>query len=84
MSRDPSLPLDHSACYAALASHDSRFDGLFFCGVSSTGIYCRPICRVRLPKEGNCTFFPSAAITLWNSATATAPAASRREEVEVP
>lgn len=53
--------MDHDACYAAMQAHDARFDGLFFCGVSSTGIYCRPVCRVRLPKKGNCTFFISAA-----------------------
>jgi AraC family transcriptional regulator, regulatory protein of adaptative response / DNA-3-methyladenine glycosylase II len=57
----PGLPLDDKACYAAMQAHDVRFDGRFFCGVSSTGIYCRPICRVKLPKEGNCTFFVSAA-----------------------
>jgi AraC family transcriptional regulator of adaptative response / DNA-3-methyladenine glycosylase II len=55
------LPLDHDACYAAMQSHDARFDGRFFCGVSSTGIYCRPVCRVKGPKKENCTFFPSAA-----------------------
>lgn len=55
------LPLDQDACYAAMRAHDPRFDGRFFCGVSSTGIYCRPICRVKLPKRENCTFFPSAA-----------------------
>lgn len=55
------LPLDHAACYAALSSRDTRFDGRFFCGVSSTGIYCRPVCRVKLPKEENCSFYPSAA-----------------------
>lgn len=55
------LSLDHKACYAAMQAHDVRFDGRFFCGVSSTGIYCRPICRVKLPKEENCTFFVSAA-----------------------
>lgn len=47
--------------YEALCSHDSRFDGKFFVGVRSTGIYCRPVCRVRTPKEENCTFFLSAA-----------------------
>lgn len=52
--------LDKTACYAALKAHDSRFDGHFFIGVSSTGIYCRPICRVKLPKEENCSFFLSA------------------------
>ncbi len=55
------LPLDDKACYAAMQAHDVRFDGRFFCGVSSTGIYCRPICRVKLPREENCTFFASAA-----------------------
>lgn len=55
------LPLDSKACYAAMQSHDARFDGRFFCGVSSTGIYCRPICRVKVPKKENCTFFTSAA-----------------------
>ncbi len=53
--------MDDKACYAAMQAHDARFDGRFFCGVSSTGIYCRPICRVKLPKEENCTFFVSAA-----------------------
>lgn len=46
--------------YRALASRDARFDGRFFVGVTSTGIYCRPICRVRLPKQENCRFFASA------------------------
>lgn len=55
------LPLDRDACYAAMGARDSRFDGRFFCGVSSTGIYCRPICRVKLPKASNCNFFVSAA-----------------------
>ena len=60
-TRTPELLLDDKACYAAMQAHDVRFDGRFFCGVSSTGIYCRPICRVKLPKEENCTFFVSAA-----------------------
>jgi AraC family transcriptional regulator, regulatory protein of adaptative response / DNA-3-methyladenine glycosylase II len=53
--------LDDRVCYAALCAHDTRFDGRFFVGVSSTGIYCRPICRVKLPKEENCSYFVSAA-----------------------
>ncbi|MDR1901048.1 MAG: helix-turn-helix domain-containing protein [Treponema sp.] len=53
--------LDRKACYAALTAHDSRFDGKFFVGVSSTGIYCRPVCRVKRPKEKNCSFYASAA-----------------------
>ena len=35
---------DHRRLYDALTSRDSRFDGVFFVGVTSTGIYCRPIC----------------------------------------
>lgn len=53
--------LTAQACYQAMKSHDVRFDGRFFVGVSSTRIYCRPICRVRLPQQKNCTFHPSAA-----------------------
>lgn len=53
--------LDDKACYAALKAHDTRFDGRFFVGVSSTGIYCRPICRVKRPREENCSFYVSAA-----------------------
>jgi AraC family transcriptional regulator of adaptative response / DNA-3-methyladenine glycosylase II len=48
-------------CYRAFESRDARFDGLIFVGVSSTGIYCRPICPARQPKFENCTFFSSAA-----------------------
>ncbi|MGI8420273.1 MAG: bifunctional transcriptional activator/DNA repair enzyme AdaA [Candidatus Levyibacteriota bacterium] len=47
--------------YKALLSHDSRFDGIFFIGVTSTHIYCRPICRVKVPQQKNCRFFLNAA-----------------------
>ena len=47
--------------YSALASCDPRFDGVFFVGVTSTGIYCRPICPAKKPKPENCMFFSSAA-----------------------
>jgi AraC family transcriptional regulator, regulatory protein of adaptative response / DNA-3-methyladenine glycosylase II len=47
--------------YSALRAHDRRFDGTFFVGVRTTGIYCRPVCRARLPLRRNCTFFDSAA-----------------------
>lgn len=53
--------LDAPGCYRALQARDARFDGRFFVGVSSTGIYCRPVCGVRLPRRENCSFFPSAA-----------------------
>src|ERR1043165_7519193 len=49
-----------SAHYQAFASRDRRFDGVFFVGVTSTGIYCRPICTVKTPKPQNCRFFESA------------------------
>ncbi|HUK14720.1 MAG TPA: DNA-3-methyladenine glycosylase 2 [Thermoanaerobaculaceae bacterium] len=52
---------DPETCYRALRSRDARFDGLFFVGVSSTGVYCRPVCTARTPKRENCTFFASAA-----------------------
>ena len=49
------------ACYLALTARDARFDGRFFTGVTSTGIYCRPVCSVRTPKRQNCLFFSHAA-----------------------
>ena len=52
---------DREACYRALQSRDARFDGLIFVGVSSTGVYCRPVCPARTPKFQNCEFFGSAA-----------------------
>lgn len=55
------MNLDPDICYQTLLSRDRRFDGWFFVGVSSTGIYCRPVCPVRTPKRQNCHFFPSAA-----------------------
>jgi AraC family transcriptional regulator, regulatory protein of adaptative response / DNA-3-methyladenine glycosylase II len=53
--------LDHDACYRALLTRDARFDGVFYTGVVSTGIYCRPICPATPPKPENCVFLPSAA-----------------------
>lgn len=52
---------DRETCLRALRSRDPRFDGRFFAGVSSTRIYCRPVCTVRAPKPENCTFYVSAA-----------------------
>ena len=48
-----------AAYYRAFVSRDPRFDGIFFVGVTSTGIYCRPICPARTPKQANCRFFTS-------------------------
>ncbi|WRS30630.1 AlkA N-terminal domain-containing protein [Actinomycetaceae bacterium MB13-C1-2] len=47
--------------YSAFAAKDARFDGRFFVAISSTGIYCRPVCRAKQPKKENCTFYSSAA-----------------------
>lgn len=55
MTSDPKI------WYSAYASRDPRFDGVFFIGVTSTGIYCRPVCTARTPRQANCRFFPSAA-----------------------
>src|SRR5258707_4470830 len=55
------MPLDSHPCYRALRARDARFDGRFFVAVSSTRIYCRPICTVKPPKRENCRFYPSAA-----------------------
>lgn len=51
---------DAAALYTAYASRDPRFDGVFFIGVTSTGIYCRPVCTARTPRRANCRFFESA------------------------
>lgn len=45
----------------ARLSRDARFDGQFFVGVKTTGIYCRPICPANSPKRENIDFFPTAA-----------------------
>jgi AraC family transcriptional regulator of adaptative response / DNA-3-methyladenine glycosylase II len=50
-----------NALYAAFKAKDARFDGRFFVGISSTGIYCRPVCRAKQPKAENCTFYRTAA-----------------------
>lgn len=52
--------IEDAAAYHALKSRDPRFDGVFFVGVTSTGIYCRPVCPVRVPKRENCRFFTVA------------------------
>ena len=55
------MMLDSVTCYRALRARDARFDGRFFVAVSSTRIYCRPVCTVKPPKFENCRFYPSAA-----------------------
>lgn len=51
---------DAPSLYNALISRDPRFDGVFYVGVTSTGIYCRPVCTAKTPKAANCRFFESA------------------------
>ena len=54
-------PATDDGRYLALQARDARFDGQFFTGVTSTGIYCRPVCAVRTPRRENCQFFALAA-----------------------
>jgi AraC family transcriptional regulator, regulatory protein of adaptative response / DNA-3-methyladenine glycosylase II len=55
------LQLDPAICYRALETRDERFDGRFFVGVTSTRIYCRPICPAGPARRENCRFFATAA-----------------------
>jgi AraC family transcriptional regulator of adaptative response / DNA-3-methyladenine glycosylase II len=57
----PPPPLDRATCDRARLARDAAFDGLFFSGVRTTRIYCRPICPVRPARSENVVFFPSAA-----------------------
>jgi len=54
------MKLETTTCYQALQARDTRFDGEFFVGVRTTGIYCRPICTAKTPRQENCRFFASA------------------------
>jgi AraC family transcriptional regulator, regulatory protein of adaptative response / DNA-3-methyladenine glycosylase II len=54
------MTLDFDTCYRAVVARDPRFDGRFFTGVTSTGIYCRPICPARTPARRNMRFLPHA------------------------
>ena len=55
------MQLDPRSCYDALQARDARFDGLFFVAVSTTRIYCRPVCTARIPGRDRCTFYANAA-----------------------
>src|SRR5438477_13059414 len=55
------MPLDFAECDRARLARDPVYDGRFYTGVHSTGIYCRPVCPVRPARSGNISFFPSAA-----------------------
>lgn len=54
--------LDDDTAYRALTARDTRFDGVFFVAVKTTGIYCRPVCTAKTPRRGSCRFFGSAAL----------------------
>ena len=56
------MTIDDDVCYRALTARDTRFDGVFFVGVKSTGIYCRPVCTAKTPGRNRCRFFASAAL----------------------
>lgn len=53
--------LDEESCYRAVSGRDSRFDGVFYTAVRTTGIYCRPSCPATTPKRANVTFYRTAA-----------------------
>ncbi|HSO19695.1 MAG TPA: Ada metal-binding domain-containing protein [Desulfosarcina sp.] len=53
--------MDRIVCDRARLARDPRFDGLFFIGVKSTGIYCRPICPAPSPRPENIVYYPTAA-----------------------
>ncbi|MEO7359955.1 MAG: AlkA N-terminal domain-containing protein [Gemmatimonadaceae bacterium] len=55
------MNLTRDTCIRALDARDPRFDGVFFVGVASTGIYCRPVCPARAPRRDRCRFFSNAA-----------------------
>src|SRR5580704_18287248 len=55
------MELQPEVCFRALVARDARFDGVFFVGVTTTRIYCRPVCTARTPGRERCRFFPSAA-----------------------
>jgi len=55
------MELDHGRWYEALRSHDPRFDGRLFIAVTTTRIYCRPICPAKRPLKKNVRIYASAA-----------------------
>ena len=55
------MTLDPDHCYEVMKARDARFDGSFYVGVSTTGVYCRPVCTVRTPGRDRCSFFANAA-----------------------
>ena len=58
------MEIDFDTCYEAVKTRNTDYDGVFYTGVSSTGIFCRPVCPAVTPKPENCDFYPSAAAAL--------------------
>src|SRR6188472_4128887 len=56
-----SMSIDFAECDRARLARDAAYDGRFYTGVRTTGIYCRPVCPVRPAQSANVSFFPSAA-----------------------
>lgn len=52
---------EFAARYAAIQRRDASLDGVVFVAVKTTGVYCRPVCRARIPKSENVVLYPSAA-----------------------
>ena len=58
------MNIDFNTCYDAVKKRSRDYDGVFYTGVSSTGIFCRPVCPAITPKPENCDFYPSAAAAM--------------------
>jgi len=61
MSPTAAYAIDPRICEQARLSRDARFDGLFFTAVTSTGIFCRPVCPAPSPKPANVRYYPNSA-----------------------
>jgi AraC family transcriptional regulator of adaptative response / DNA-3-methyladenine glycosylase II len=59
--QDGGVIIDEEGCFGAVKSKDRRFDGMFFVGVTTTGIFCRPSCPATTPRRQNIRFYPTAA-----------------------
>jgi AraC family transcriptional regulator of adaptative response/methylated-DNA-[protein]-cysteine methyltransferase len=57
---EQTTPLDQDTCYSALLGRNADYEGVFYVGVRTTGIFCRPTCPARKPKRENCEFFTDA------------------------
>jgi AraC family transcriptional regulator, regulatory protein of adaptative response / methylated-DNA-[protein]-cysteine methyltransferase len=64
MSGPPAIMPTARTMYRALTRRDARYEGVFFTGVKTTGIFCRPTCRAKIPKRENVEFFPTTADAL--------------------